>query len=184
MKAQRAGPEARVLGLPVLAQAADRRGRQPGRVLAEQLLERRAEVPGRQATQVEHRQHIVDLRRAPRVGRQDPRREPLALPALAVNALVVDPGAWIATVPDPTVTLRSLARPLRTTSRPPSSPRSSANRSTYSPTSASSAVAIILRAPSRASTSSETATSSSCPTGSLRTSSMACLPAGHHRHRS
>src|SRR5215213_6473829 len=92
MKAQRAGPEARVLGLPVLAQAADRRGRQPGRVLAEQLLERRAEVPGRQATQVEHRQHIVDLRRAPRVGRQDPRREPLALPALAVNALVVDPG--------------------------------------------------------------------------------------------
>jgi hypothetical protein len=56
-------------------------------------------------------------------------------------------GARIATVPDPTVTRRSGARPLRTTSRLPSSPRSSANRPTYSPTSASNAVAIIRRAP-------------------------------------
>src|SRR5215204_4205443 len=40
------------------------------------------------------------------------------------------------------------------------------------------------RAPSRARSSSVTAISLSSPTGSLRTSSMACLPAGHHRPRS
>jgi hypothetical protein len=90
MKAQRAGAEALVLNLPVLAQAADRRGREPRGVLAEQLLKRRAEVPGREAAQVEHRQHVVDLRRSTRVGRQDPRAEPRALPGLLIHALVVD----------------------------------------------------------------------------------------------
>jgi hypothetical protein len=49
MKPQRALPKARVLGLPVRAQPADRRRRQAGRVLAEQLLQRRAEVARREA---------------------------------------------------------------------------------------------------------------------------------------
>src|SRR3954468_14557659 len=94
-------------------------------------------------------------------------------------------GACSAIVPDPTVTRRSRARPLRTTSRLPSSSRSSAKRSTYSPTSASSAAAIIHRAPSRASSSNVTAISSlPSPIGSLRTSSMACLPLPPHGGRS
>src|SRR4051794_8265095 len=93
-------------------------------------------------------------------------------------------GAWTASVPDPTVTRRSRARPLRTTSRLPPSSRSSANRSTYSSASAFSAAAIIRRAPSRASPSSVTPSSLSSPTGSLRTSSMACLPLPPHGGRS
>jgi hypothetical protein len=53
------------------------------------------------------------------------------------------------------------------------------------PTSASSAAAIMRRAPSRARSSSVTATSLPSPAGSLRTSSMACLAAGaFHRRRS
>jgi hypothetical protein len=60
-------------------------------------------------------------------------------------------GALIGIVPDPTVTFRSAARPLRTTSRRPSSSTSSPQRSTYSSASARSAAAIIRRAPSRAS---------------------------------
>jgi hypothetical protein len=90
MEAQRPRPKALVLGLPLLAQPRDRRGRQPGGVLAQQLLERRAQVARREAAQVEHRQHIVDLRRATRVRRQDLRAEPLALAGLLVDALVVD----------------------------------------------------------------------------------------------
>ncbi len=94
-------------------------------------------------------------------------------------------GARIGIVPDPTVTLRSRARPLRTTSRCPSSSTSSLKRSTYASASTRSAAAIIRRAPSRASSSSAIVISSlPSPTGSLRTSCMACLPAGHRRLRS
>ena len=46
-------------------------------------------------------------------------------------------GAQIGTVPEPTVSLRSRARPLRTTSRLPSSSISSTNADTYCSTSAS-----------------------------------------------
>jgi hypothetical protein len=63
-------------------------------------------------------------------------------------------GARTAIVPDPTVTRRSRARPLRTTSRCPSPSSSSLNRSTYSSASAFSAAAITRRAPSLASSSS------------------------------
>src|SRR5450755_330935 len=77
--------------LPLLAQPADRRRRQAGGVLAEQPLERGAEVPGRQAAEVQDRDHLSDLRRPPRIRRQDPRAEPLTL-TLLVDALVVDPG--------------------------------------------------------------------------------------------
>jgi hypothetical protein len=40
--------------------------------------------------QIQDRQHLGHLRGPPRVRRQDPRAEPLALPALLINALVVD----------------------------------------------------------------------------------------------
>src|SRR5206468_8506241 len=63
---------------------------QPGGVLAQQLLQRRPEVAGRQATQIQDRQHVVDLRRPPGVGGQDLRAVPLALAGLLVDALVVD----------------------------------------------------------------------------------------------
>jgi hypothetical protein len=74
-------------------------------------------------------------------------------------------GARIRTVPDPTVTPGSRARPLRTTSRLPRSSTSSTNDATYTSTSASSAAAIIRRAPSPARSSSVTAISSPSPTG-------------------
>ena len=78
-------------------------------------------------------------------------------------------GARTGIVPDPTVTRRCRARPLRTTSRRPSSSSSPLNRSTYSSASARSAAAIIRRAPSRASSSSASVISSlPSPTGSVR----------------
>jgi hypothetical protein len=46
VEAQRAGAQAFVFGLSVLAQPADRRRRQAGGILTEQLLQGRAEVPG------------------------------------------------------------------------------------------------------------------------------------------
>jgi hypothetical protein len=45
---------------------------------------------GREPAQVQHRQHVVDLRRPPRVRRQDRRREALPLASLDVHALVLD----------------------------------------------------------------------------------------------
>ena len=63
-------------------------------------------------------------------------------------------GARTGHVPAPQVTVRSCARPFRTTSRCPSASRVSANRSMYSVTSASRAVINIRRAPSRANMSS------------------------------
>jgi hypothetical protein len=80
-----------VLGLPGLGQPLDRARRQPGGVLAEQVPERRPEVAGREPVQVQDREHLSHLRRPPRVCRQDPRTEPLALAGLLVDALVVDP---------------------------------------------------------------------------------------------
>ena len=90
VKAQAALPKRGVVGLPLLGQPADRAGRQPRRVLAEQIPQRRREVAGRQAAQVQDRQHVADLRRAARVGRQDPRAELPTLTGLLVDALVVD----------------------------------------------------------------------------------------------
>jgi hypothetical protein len=78
-----------VVGLPLLTQPADRRGRQPGGVLAEQVLQRRPEVTRREPAQVQDRQHLGDLRRPPRVRRQDLRGEPDALARLLAGALVV-----------------------------------------------------------------------------------------------
>jgi hypothetical protein len=78
-----------VLGLPLLSEPLDRAGRQPRGVLAQQIPQRRGEVPGREPAQVQDRQHLSHLRRAPRVRRQDPRAKPLALPALLIDALVV-----------------------------------------------------------------------------------------------
>ena len=75
----------------MLGQPLDRAGRQPRGVLAEQIPQRRPEVAGREAVQVQDRQHLGHLRRPPRVRRQDPRAEPLALTGLLVDALVVHP---------------------------------------------------------------------------------------------
>ena len=91
MEPQLPRAERGVLGLPLLGQPLDRAGRQARRVLAKQVPERRPEVSGREAVQVQDRQHLGHLRRPPRVRRQDLRAEPLALPGLLVDALVVDP---------------------------------------------------------------------------------------------
>ena len=88
VEAQQPLTESSVVSLPLLAQPADRRGRQAGGVLTEEPLQRRAEVPGREATEVQDRDHLPDLRRPARVRRQDPRAEPLP-PALLIDALVV-----------------------------------------------------------------------------------------------
>jgi len=82
--------KARVLALPLLGQAADRRRRQAGGVLAEQALQRGPEVPGRQPAQAQDRQHVGDLRRAACVARQDPRTGLQLLAALRVDTAVID----------------------------------------------------------------------------------------------
>ena len=51
-----------VMLLPLLAHPADRRRRQAGGVLAEQLLQRGPEVAGRQPAEIEDRDHLADLR--------------------------------------------------------------------------------------------------------------------------
>ena len=66
-------------------------------------------------------------------------------------------GALTSTVPAPIVTCRARARPLRTTSARPSSPRSPRCLSKYSETSTSRASTSIRRAPSRKSSSRGTA---------------------------
>src|SRR5208282_920410 len=60
-------------------------------VLAEQISERGPEVAGREAVQVQDREYLGDLRRAPCVRRQDLRAEPFAFPGVLLDALVVDP---------------------------------------------------------------------------------------------
>jgi hypothetical protein len=60
-----------VVGLPLLAQPADRRRRQPRGVLTEQTLKRRPEVARRQTSEVQDREHLGHLRRPARVRRQD-----------------------------------------------------------------------------------------------------------------
>ena len=167
-----------VMGLPLLAQPADRRRRQPRGVLAEQPIERRPEVAGRQPLRYRIGSTSVTFgdRRAyaGRILEENRWRSPVS----SSTRLSFTRGARTGSVPEPTVTRRSRARPLRTTSRfPSSSSSSSLNCSTYSSASARSAAAIIRRAPSRASSSSVNLTSSlSSPTGSVRTSTMACLP--------
>jgi hypothetical protein len=47
------------------------------------------EVAGREATQVEHRQHVADLRRAPCVARQDPRAKAPALAGLGIDTAII-----------------------------------------------------------------------------------------------
>ena len=169
---------------PLRRQPRDRR-RQPSRVLAEQPLQGRAEVARRQPTQVQDRQHLRDLRRAAHVRRQDPRAEPLPLAGLLSTRRSFTRGAWTWIVPDPTVNLRSRARPLLTTSGMPVLVALVGMALEYSSTSASSAATSIRRAPSRASSSSVTRIpSSSSPTGSLRTSTTACLPFPPHGGRS
>ena len=54
----------------------------------------------------------------------------LRSPVSSSTRLSLTRGARIGTVPDPTVTRRSRARPLRTTSRLPSSPTSAVNDET------------------------------------------------------
>ncbi len=73
---------------PLLRQPLNRRRRQAGSVLAEQLLERRRKVPRGQEAQVEHRQHVSHPPRATRVVRQDLRAEADPLAGLLVHALV------------------------------------------------------------------------------------------------
>src|SRR5512147_3032634 len=77
--------------LPLLAHPGDRGRRQARGVLAEQLLERRLEVTGREPAEIQDRDHLTDLRRAPGVRGQDPRAEPLTLAGVLIDALVVHP---------------------------------------------------------------------------------------------
>jgi hypothetical protein len=91
VEAQPTAAKRLVLGLPSLGQPLDRARRQTAGVLAKQVPQRRREVAGREPVQVKDRQHFGHLRRPPRVRRKDPRAEPLALPGLLVDALVVDP---------------------------------------------------------------------------------------------
>jgi hypothetical protein len=159
-----------VMGLPLLAHAADRRRRQPRGVLTQQPFKRGAEVPGRETPEVNDRDHLPDLRRAARVRRQDPRAELLPLPGLLVEALVVH--AWRAD--------RDRARPDRDLAFPRAAvtdnePVSALVQLLAEPldvfaTSARSAAAIIRLAPSRARPSSVSRISSlPSPTGSVRT---------------
>ena len=160
------GAERGVLGLPLLGQPLDRARRQPRGVLAEQISERRPEVAGREPVQVQDRQHLGHLRRPPRVRRQDPRAEPLALPGLLVDALVVHPRRPDRDRPRPD---RHACAPAHGRCGRPAAcrPRRPRPRTTptYSSTSASSAAAIIRRAPSRARSSSVTATLVVLPDG-------------------
>ena len=68
-----------VLVDPTVLQPRDGGGRQPGSILAEQRRQRLGEVAGRDALQVEDRHQRLQALRAPRVGRQDRRREADAL---------------------------------------------------------------------------------------------------------
>ena len=107
-----------VVILPLLAQPADRRGRQAGGVLPEQILQRGTEVARRQAAQryrIGSTSVTFGDRRAyaGRIFEENRRRSPVSSSA----RMSLTRGARIGTVPDPTVTLRSRARPLRTTSR-------------------------------------------------------------------
>jgi hypothetical protein len=90
-EAEQPPAEPLVVLLPLLAQPADRRRREPGGILAEQPFQRWTEVAGRQAAQIQDRDHLADLRRPPGVRRQDLRAELLSL-ALLIDASVVDPG--------------------------------------------------------------------------------------------
>ena len=65
----------RVVVLPGVLQAADRRRRKPGRVLAQQRRQRVGQVAGRDALEIQDRQQRLDRLRSSRVGRQDRRRE-------------------------------------------------------------------------------------------------------------
>jgi len=87
---ERAGVEGPLLLLPLRGQPGDRRGRQ-ARTGAQELLQRRPEVAAGQPVQVHQRQHLRDLRRLARPGRQDRRAEPDPLASRVIDALVVDP---------------------------------------------------------------------------------------------
>ncbi len=181
---QSAALERPMLLAPALRQPRDRRRRQPRGVLAEQVAQRRREVPRRQPAQVEHRQHVGHARRPTRVARQDPAREPAPLAGLRIDALVVHarrahrkrarPDRHTPLLPTtvahhqpPTIPVELVAQRAQRTDRPrPRAPRRS---------SAAHPHARAHRA---------TRPSSAPSTGSLRTSSMVCLPAGPHRHRS
>ena len=60
-----------VLGLPLGGEAADHRGRQVRRVLAEQRRERLLEIASRDAAQVKHGQQRIEALGPPRPARQD-----------------------------------------------------------------------------------------------------------------
>ena len=127
----------------------DRARRQARRVLTEQIPERRTGVPSREPAQAQDRQHLDHPRRPTILRRQDPRAEPLALSRLIVNAPVVHPRRLDRDRPRADRQPPPHARPLRTTSR--SRPRRAHSRTTdVLVTPASSEVAIVRRAPSRA----------------------------------
>ena len=79
-------PPVRVLVEPDLLQPRDGRGRQARRILAER--KRPLEIAGREALQVKDRDQHLQAPRAPRIGRQDRRREVDALGILSDNSAV------------------------------------------------------------------------------------------------
>ena len=76
-------PPALVLVGPDLLEARNGRGREPAGILAEQCEQRLLEIAGRDALQVKDRDQHLQALRAPRVGRQDRRREADALGTFA-----------------------------------------------------------------------------------------------------
>jgi hypothetical protein len=79
-----------VLVLPLVGQPRDVRGGQTGRVLSEERHEGLPEIAGGQPPQVEHGQHLGDLRGATHVRREDAARE-LAPVAIGVDPTIVHP---------------------------------------------------------------------------------------------
>ena len=80
----------RMLPLPLGRQPRDRRRRQARRIFSQQNGQRFAEIARGETPQVEHRQHLGHLGRAPHVGRKNPARKTL-LAAQCIHAPVVDP---------------------------------------------------------------------------------------------
>jgi hypothetical protein len=91
---------------PDLLQPRDRRGRQAGRILAEQRRKRLLEIAGRDALQVKDRDQYLQAARAPRVGRQDCRREANA-PGISAVIRSRTRGWRTPTGPMPVITSRS-----------------------------------------------------------------------------
>jgi hypothetical protein len=113
--------------------------------------------------QVEERQHALDPRRAPDVGRQDHAGE--LLPHAVDHALIVHPGRRDGQRADAGRHRARAGRAVADDQRVAVLARASRKRATYSAASSCSAAAIIRRAPSRARSSSVALSAGTSPAG-------------------